>query len=621
MIPSLQTNYYAEIAILRDLIDKESNDEIMQWCLQVKEKAIMPPQDLIGLGLISGARAEYKSALIMLLQAHEIVPDDPLVAECLAILYTIAGVLNSSIYYSKIAEVNNISDQHKELLPKIWPSFKNSYINIKELPFFKSGLALMEEGAYAKAIDLFETQLEFCPTDVIIKRMLAKAYLINNQPLKAGQILAQLLTKYNDPIDMAYSAIAAAQSGQFELSCGLLKAASAILPLAEEVVFATITCAYYDELSCSADLTMIVELALSKLKDQMEIAPSIIKHGLGTPLRIGILASSHQLNIQTAMTLADSDLKNIELIVFGHGNQHKDYNKPFQLPQIGWFDVANMDAVTLAYFIKQEAIDVTIDIGKQQTASHLTTIAYQPSAMSLSWFGIPADISEVGGYKRTFSAPLLDHQANHPFSMTSGLMGLFETTLVKPVEFASFDDMTISSHFNMGQLTINFMQAIADIMQALPKAKFIISYDCLPEIASQLLLCKYFALHGIDDRLIFINDNSAAVIAKSNLFLSPFIAQDSYATLMAIALGRPAIALAGDNRPSRFAASSLYCAHLPQWVATNCQDYVYIALNILKTEASLKYNIQMAQYASNAAECFNKKIFGNVIAATIMRNI
>jgi protein O-GlcNAc transferase len=300
----------------------------------------------------------------------------------------------------------------------------------------------------------------------------------------------------------------------------------------------------------------------------------------------------------------------IEPVLEHHDRQHFDIycydNSPMEdavtarlraLP-LTWRSCQGLDDATLAQRIRDDRIDILVDLNGHLFGNRLLAFARRPAPVQATWLGYPsttglraidywisdqhiaADLSgqyhaetlmSLDGFYMPFRPGPLPPGAPVPPSQRGF-----------PITFGSFN-----LYPKIGERVLD---AWARILQAVPGSR--LKFFAIPEAAHASVLQQFSHL-GIDTARVDVSDRIAheaflAAHGDVDIALDPFPCVGTTTTLFTLAMGVPLVTLAGRTHASRVSASALTELGLDRLVASNEADYVALAVRTAQDAAFLR---------------------------------
>ena len=251
----------------------------------------------------------------------------------------------------------------------------------------------------------------------------------------------------------------------------------------------------------------------------------------------------------------------------------------------GWHDCRPWSDDVLANRIRDDSIDILVDLSSITAYSRLAAFSKKPSPVQVTWMGFPS----------TTGLQAIDYRLTDEYMDPPGMTERYHTeTLVRLSVESAYQPPSNCPEVNMlpalssGQFVLACMNNPAKInppvirlwgriLKALPQAKLMLS--AWSNIATMQRLQTLFAAEQIDlDRLIFqpwmsITD-FLALHHHIDLALDCFPYNGGTTTSHSLWMGVPVVTLTGSRPVSRCGASILMRANLPEFVTDSEDEYI-----------------------------------------------
>lgn len=307
-------------------------------------------------------------------------------------------------------------------------------------------------------------------------------------------------------------------------------------------------------------------------------------------LRIGFVSGdfkeNHPVNFFFLPVWDALDRSKFELFAYNSApaygrNAGTDY---YEKTADGWREVQHTSTTELAEMIKQDQIDILIDLAGHTAYNRLMTFALKPAPVQISWVG----------YHATTGLPTMDYYATiFPVPKDPVLEAQFTEKLIYlslPRNFGAKEESPdINSlpafenkHFTFGsfnrpnKVNDSVLDAWTQILLAVPTARMIVAN--MPMVTWPELEHK-FEIRGIDkDRITLRESTDMQSYLKAHnevdLLLDTFPFTGGTVTSHAAWMGVPTVSLSGETLVSRQGASIMYSLALPEFIAQSKEEYV-----------------------------------------------
>jgi predicted O-linked N-acetylglucosamine transferase (SPINDLY family) len=258
----------------------------------------------------------------------------------------------------------------------------------------------------------------------------------------------------------------------------------------------------------------------------------------------------------------------------------------------GWLQTARQSDEALVQRIRNDRIDILIDLSGHTAQNRLPVFAWKPAPVQASWLG----------YFATTGVAAIDYFIADPWTLSPDQEAHFseqiwrlpETRLcftppdadvaVGPLPALANGCITFGCFNNLSKMNDAVVALWAQVLIAVPGSRLFLKYKQLGEATIRQSTCARFAVHGIHpERLIFEGyvprANYLASYQRVDIGLDPFPFPGGTTTVEALWMGVPVLTLAGERFLSRQGVGLLMNAGLPEWVANDPSDYVARAVS------------------------------------------
>jgi predicted O-linked N-acetylglucosamine transferase (SPINDLY family) len=258
----------------------------------------------------------------------------------------------------------------------------------------------------------------------------------------------------------------------------------------------------------------------------------------------------------------------------------------------GWRSAVGLSDESLARLIRDDGIDILIDLSGHTAHNRLPIFAWKPAPVQASWLG----------YFATTGVAAIDYLIADPWTapeaeethFTEKIQRLPETYLcftppdvdvqVAPLPAFANGYITFGCFNNLSKMNDGVVALWARVLQAVPGSRLFLKTKQLNEAIVRQSVVERFAIHGIDaGRLILEGPAPRADLLTAyrrvDIALDPFPYTGGTTSVEALWMGVPVLTLAGDRFLSHTGESKLQNAGLPEWIASDADDYVALAVS------------------------------------------
>ena len=266
-------------------------------------------------------------------------------------------------------------------------------------------------------------------------------------------------------------------------------------------------------------------------------------------------------------------------------------------------DVSGLNDAALASLVREDQIDVLVDLSGHTAGSRLTVFAQRPAPVQISWLG----------YFATTGLPYMDAVFLDGCHAPQGVEEQFVEEIVRleggrlcyqPVPWApevsplpslQSRSITFGSFNNTSKLNSEVFDVWAKVLQAVPNARLVLKWRTLLDEPLCHSIQKAFEDRGVSASRIELRPASFHVdmlkeYADIDIALDPFPFTGGLTSCEALWMGVPVITFPQSNVVSRQTFAFLTSIGKTHWVAKDEHDYVRIAKELAADLTALAIN-------------------------------
>ena len=314
-------------------------------------------------------------------------------------------------------------------------------------------------------------------------------------------------------------------------------------------------------------------------------------------LRIGYISPDFRLHAAAYFfTALLKDGNHTEFSVYGYSTCREDHiTQRFKKMADRWRDVHGRTPQEIARLIHDDRIDILVDLSGHSQNSCLPVLACRPA---------PVQVSGIG-YINTTGLPAVDYFLTDECCMPKGERqgGFSEIPLRLPRCHLCYRPETMrelrsqghnAPGIERGYITFGSFNSFAkvtdamlvqwrNILQAVPESRLVIKCKICSVPSGQEIVRQRFRRLGGDADRLELRPFTPDYLTQYNdidivLDTAPY--NGGLTTCDALYMGVPVIALRGRTHGSRYGASILTAAGLPELVANSSRDYVAKAVQL-----------------------------------------
>jgi len=543
------------------------------------------PQAWIELGNLQ-LKTEPQQALASFERALNLLPDDPQTLELVA----------------KAAQKLGQADRAEKLAIKalsIEPDFPAAHHRLATIYF--------EKGKFANALKHIDQALELVPVDC---RMLSRKGLILNRLERHGEAIAvfeQLLKR--EPGDYSHWNNAAnlyKDIGQLKKADGYYQRAVSLARRKDVLPYSNrLTSLHYDP-ECSREYIFDVckEWQSRFGPKDVPLRPETHDRSPDRVLRIGLVSDGlrqHPVGNMIVGVLEKLPRHQFELFAYSTSQVSDHLTRRIHATVHQWLAIKHMDEATLAQRIREDRIDILIDLCGHNAGNRMGTMALQPAPLLVKW---------VGGLINTTGLDAIDYLLTDCIESPAGEDEFYTEKLirlpddyicydpppytpdVKPlpalengfVTYGCFNNPTKVNDFLLGQW--------AQLLLATPDSRLLLKGGAFGNSELRDHVHTFMAGQGVAaERVLVEGPVGHKYLLDSynrvDIALDPWPYSGGLTTCEALLMGVPVITLPGPTFAGRHSATHLVNAGLPEMVVSSWDEYRHRAIGLSQDLTSL----------------------------------
>jgi predicted O-linked N-acetylglucosamine transferase (SPINDLY family) len=493
---------------------------------------------------------------------------------------------------------------------------------------FQRGNLLLEKGEYTSAVDAYATAIRLKPISASTHFNMGNAYAALGRYVEASNAFRQAIRLKPDFAD-AELALGSAQEelGQLSAAVDCYRRALMIDPNYAEAHYnlgltlkelgkltlavesfqraVEIKSAFFSAHNCLLFIhNYLNDRATSvMLNEARQFGFLVARHSTpatqwGNPpqifrtLRIGLVSGdlrNHPVGYFLESVLTAMAANMTKLSVHAYPTYSCDDNTGARLKShcASWCSVVGLSDEQLANRIREDKIDILIDLAGHTANNRLAMFAWKPAPVQVSWLG----------YFATTGVAAIDYFIADPWTLppceeqyfTEKIWRLPETRLcftppdvdvpVSTLPALSNGYVTFGCFNNLSKMNDAVVALWARILHAIPNSRLFLKAGQIGVTTVRQSIHARFAAHGIEAERLILEDfvpraEYLAAYHKVDIALDPFPYTGGTTTVEALWMGVPVLTLAGERFLSRQGVGLLMNAGLSEWVATDPEDYV-----------------------------------------------
>jgi predicted O-linked N-acetylglucosamine transferase (SPINDLY family) len=341
-------------------------------------------------------------------------------------------------------------------------------------------------------------------------------------------------------------------------------------------------------------------------------------------LRIGYVSAdffTHSVSFFFEPLLAASDRQNFHITCYANNKQIDPTTQRLRQLADDWREIYPLNDAQLADLIRQDAIDILVDLSGHTKGNRLLTFARQPAPVQVSYIGYPnttglntINYRIVDGwtdpegqtehlhteqlirlphgflcYKPPVDCP--EVSSSPPICRT--LKGAAAQTNTASAIYIGGDRITFGSFNKLAKISPKLINYWAQILKSVPNSRLLLKSRSFIDSGTCNYLHALFQQQGIDPQRVeligWISSKSEhlALYNQIDIALDTFPYNGTTTTCEAMWMGVPVITLAGETHVSRVGVSLLSSVGLNEYIAQSPQEYIQKAVDLANNREKL----------------------------------
>ncbi|MBL0929523.1 MAG: tetratricopeptide repeat protein [Alphaproteobacteria bacterium] len=303
--------------------------------------------------------------------------------------------------------------------------------------------------------------------------------------------------------------------------------------------------------------------------------------------RIGYVSAdfcAHSCAHVLRAVLPNHDRDNVEIHAFSNVAAEDAVTAELKAHFDHWHDIAGLDDDAAADLVRQERIDLLIDLSGPPGGHRLGVFARKPASRQATWLGYPAT---TGLAQIDFR--LVDRVSDPAPSMTEApafIQGGFLAYAPPPnaPEPSRIGTGPVFGSFNnLAKLSPATIALWSKLLRAMPDAKLILKARSFEEAATRAAILAKFGDVAARVELHGWLGAHLDLYRAIDLALDPLPYNGTITTFEALWMGVPVVTLPGHTHASRVGASILHHAGFGGWIAKDEQGFIDRGVRLAKT--------------------------------------
>jgi predicted O-linked N-acetylglucosamine transferase (SPINDLY family) len=330
-------------------------------------------------------------------------------------------------------------------------------------------------------------------------------------------------------------------------------------------------------------------------------------------LRVGYLSPDfrmHPVAFFIGAIIANHDKNTFEIFCYSSNFTMDEMTTTLRRMNVCWREIAALDDAKAAQLIRNDRIDILIDLAGHTAGGRLLALAQLPAPIQASYLGYPNTTGmQAIGYR--FTDAWVDPHGLSDAAHTEKLIrlpGCF-VAYTPPANMPAVRELparvngyiTFGSFNNPAKISSDSVSLWSQVLDAVPNARLLIKAHYFADAATSDRFRQLFAAQGISaDRLIIVSEPRGSIdhydtYNRVDIALDTVPYNGTTTTCEALWMGVPVVVLAGTRHASRVGVSLLNAARLSFLIAPTMEVFVGTACalaNDLDNLAALRSSLR-----------------------------
>lgn len=312
-------------------------------------------------------------------------------------------------------------------------------------------------------------------------------------------------------------------------------------------------------------------------------------------LRVGYVSADfrrHSVAYFAESLLGHHDRSRIEVFCYYNNSGADQVTQRFMALADHWIVCRHLDDAALAARIRQDGIDILVDLAGHSAHHRLLMFARKPAPVQVTYLGYPATTG-LSAIDYRITDLHADPADTGDAFYSERLIRLPDTFLcyrppeivmaVQPTPALRNGHITFGSFNALQKITPRVLALWSRLLIMLPSARLLLKAAGLEQEATHQRILQVFESHGVARRRIVVAGKEASFEShlkryhEVDIGLDPFPYNGTTTTLEAMWMGVPTVTLRGNRHATRVGTSLLINVGMDNWIASSEDAYLQIA--------------------------------------------
>ncbi len=332
--------------------------------------------------------------------------------------------------------------------------------------------------------------------------------------------------------------------------------------------------------------------------------PKPVDKSSNRPLKIGLISDGfrrHPVGSMVTPALRELSFRGFQLYMYATNNVIDDITEKLMEVARKWTPISHMQDDFLAELIRQDGIDILIDLSGHNSGTRMKTVAMEPAPVIVKW---------VGGLINTTGVEAIDYLITDSVESPPGSDDTYTEKLIRmPDDYICYmppdqlPDVRALPALENGYVTFGcfnnptkinevVLKQWASLLRTISNSRLYLKGATFgaPESCARTL--EILASHGIASDRIRLEGSSKhydllACYNEVDIALDPWPYSGGLTTCEAMLMGVPVITLPGPTFAGRHSATHLINVGMPELVVSDWNEYHSRAIELASDLSSL----------------------------------
>jgi protein O-GlcNAc transferase len=307
-------------------------------------------------------------------------------------------------------------------------------------------------------------------------------------------------------------------------------------------------------------------------------------------LRVGFVSgdlNSHPVGFFLESVLGHLDRTRIELVAYATRQRDDAVSQRLEPRFSAWHDISRIDDETCARRIRDDAIDILVDLSGHTNHNRLPVFAWKPAPIQATWLGYfattgLASIDYVIADRHVLPFDESSQFVEAPWHLPDSYLCFTPPPFdieVGPLPAGEHGAITFGCFNHLVKLNDAVVALWSRVLDAVPGSRLLLKTRQLDDPVVQRATLERFAAHGIDGARLMLEGQSPraellAAYQRVDIALDPFPYAGGTTSVEALWMGVPVLTRRGERFLSHVGESIVNTAGLPEWIAADDADYL-----------------------------------------------